>query len=290
MQCSQCGKVWREPGAGEGRRSPIRCAVHPGRNATWACEACLRPACAGCTTVRTIGSETVRFSDCCNGSAIPVAPVHRSDPIGSGPLELLLYPLRLKGLAIFAILLVGLFLPLISWVLFLLLAGYLIRILVTSAEGGKHLPDLPEFQDVWDGVALPLLLIGFNLAVALSPLILYSRHAGWDLADPLVWLLCGWAVCVFPIVTMVTTVTRSIFPALNPVNLFRIVKAIPQTYWFVVLYLGLLAIAVGFLRPFLAEGPLPIFRLGVDLYVLFVTAHLLGRAIHETEGKVEWMA
>ncbi len=206
------------------------------------------------------------------------------------PLEVLLYPLRPKGLAIFAILLVGLSLPLVSWVLMLLLAGYLAWILRTSAEGGKHLPDLPEFRDVWDGIGLPLILLGFSLAVALTPLILYVRYREWDPADPVVWVLCAWAVCVFPIVAMVTTVTRSIFPALNPVNLIRIVRAIPQTYLVLVLYLALLVIAVGLLRPFLTTGPLAILRLAADLYVLFVIAHLLGRAIHETHEKVEWMS
>lgn len=96
-----------------------------------------------------------------------------------------------KGLAIFAILLVGLSLPLVSWVLGLLLAGYLAYVLRTSAEGGKHLPDFPEFRDVWDGIVLPLLLLGFSLAVALTPAILYSRYAGWDFSDPVAWVLCG---------------------------------------------------------------------------------------------------
>ena len=148
------------------------------------------------------------------------------------------------------------------------MAGYLAYVLRTSAEGGKHLSDFPEFRDVWDEIVLPLLLLGFSLAVALTPAILYSRYAGWDFSDPVAWVLCGWAVGVFPIVAMVTTVTRSIFPALNPV-----------TYLLVVLYVGVLV---------LAGGALEFLRLLVDLYFLFLTAHLLGRAIHETGGKVDW--
>jgi hypothetical protein len=63
-----------------------------------------------------------------------------------------------------------------------------------------------------------------------------------------------------------------------------------QTYLVLVLYLALLVLAVGLLRPFLTAGPLAILRLAADLYVLFVIADLLGRAIHETHGKVEWMS
>ena len=291
FECSKCRKLWKEPVPGEELpdRPEFRCSGHPGRSATWACDACLRPACAACTTARTVGQSQVRFSNCCNEAVLPAAPVHRSEPIRSNLLEVLLYPLRPKGLAIFAILLVGLSLPLVSWVLMLLLTGYLAWILRTSAEGGKYLPDLPEFRDVWDGIGLPLLLLGFSLAVALTPLILYVRYREWDPADPVAWILCCWAVGVLPIVAMVTAVTRSIFPALNPVNLIRIVGAIPYTYTVLVLYVALLVLAVGLLRPFLTAGPLAILRLVADLYVLFVIAHLLGRAIHETHGKVEWM-
>ncbi len=89
-----------------------------------------------------------------------------------------------------------------------------------QAQGGS-LPDLPEFRDAWDGVALPLLLIGFNLAVALSPLILYGRHAGWDQADPLVWL-CVVGQYAYSRCHHGDHRDTIDFPGPNPVNLFRI--------------------------------------------------------------------
>jgi hypothetical protein len=220
-----------------------------------------------------------------------VAQVHQPSTFHEDPVSLFLYPLRLKGLVIFGFVFAGLMLPLLNLLTYLLLAGYLVHVLTTSANGGMHLPDFPEFKNIWHGLLVPCGLLAFTFALSNAPLILYVRLAGQDASSPLVWLLTGVAVVVFPIIAMTTVITRSVVDALNFFNLLRIVRAIGVTYRLLVVYLaGILAVQYAVTSILDKYELLILLDLFIQVYTWFVVAHLLGRAIHETRGQVEWGA
>jgi hypothetical protein len=218
-----------------------------------------------------------------------VGEPYRPEPFWTRPGGILLYPVHPRGLLILAVIGVLWFIPFLSWILMLLFAGFLIRVLVTSAEGSNHLPEFPEFKDVWQAIVVPLFLMAISFAVAFLPLILYAGYRDWDLSGAAVWPLGIYGLLVFPVMAMTTAVTGRAVPALDPVNLFRIVRAIRKTYAALVVWLAVIVSADLLVRPHL-DGPTPllIVRLVLDLYALFLVFHLLGRAIHQTRAEVDW--
>jgi len=287
--CTRCTRSWAIPTSELPEEASLRCFKHDGRRAKWFCDRCSNGLCSECIPPRRIQSVETRLSPCCDAHGIPLAPTFRVDPPWRRPLDLLRFPLHRRGLPIFAIVVIGLQLPVINWLILLLLFGYLAHVLVTSAKGGTHLPEFPEFTNAWESVFFPmgrLLLTGWW---AFAPLWFYAKWQGHNLSDPAIWLLWILGFLLTPMIVTLGALATSVLPAINPVNILRFIGAAGSVYLFTAGTLFVLWAAYLPLREYLITTTLGAWLLPVaSLYVWFLSFHLLGRMAYVTQDRVDW--
>jgi hypothetical protein len=288
-RCVRCDRVWPVPAQTLPPGASLRCREHPGRRARWFCSECGRGYCAECVAPQRIQWVELHASPCCKVRCIPVAVVFEVEPLWRRPADLFRYPFHRKTWPVFVAILVGLHIPVISWLVVLLLAGYLSHVLSTSARGQTHLPEFPDFVSAWESVFFPtarLLLCGWW---AFAPLWLYARWQGYSTSDPVVWPLWIFGLLITPMLVMLCALAPTVFAAINPVNVARMIKAMGKDYALLIGYLAVLWAAYLLVRPFLDVGCLgSVVHAAADLYVLIVTFHILGRTAYITSDRVDW--
>jgi hypothetical protein len=88
---------------------------------------------------------------------------------------------------------------------------------------------------------------------------------------------------------MLCALAPTVFAAINPVNVARMIKAMGKDYALLIGYLAVLWAAYLLVRPFLDVGCLgSVVHAAADLYVLIVTFHILGRTAYITSDRVDW--
>jgi hypothetical protein len=215
--------------------------------------------------------------------------VFEIEPLWTRPLALLRYPLHRKGWPVYAAALIGLHIPVISWMVVLLLASYLSHVLVTSAAGRTHLPEFPDFVSAWDSVFFPTARLFVTGWWAFLPLWLYARQQGHAWTDPVVPLLWMFAVLLTPMIVMLGALSQSVLQAVNPVNVLRFIRATGVDYYAAVALLVILWALYLSVRSFFIQGPFASWiEPAADLYALALSFHILGRTAYLTRGRVGW--
>jgi hypothetical protein len=288
-RCARCDRLWPVPSAALTAAAALRCRDHPGRRARWFCDRCGQGFCAACIPAERIRGVMTRLSPCCRAHGIPLATVFEIEPIWKRPAAVLRYPFHRKTWPVYAAILIGLHIPVINWLIMLLLAGYLAHVLVTSARGQTYLPEFPDFVSAWDAVFFPIGRLLVSGWWAFAPLWLYARWHGYEGSDPVVWLLWIFGAALTPMIVMLGALSRSVFAALNPVNVFRFIAAIGRDYAVALALLVFLWAIYLPVRPFLDMAYLGSWiRPAADLYALFLTFHILGRTAYVTRDRADW--
>jgi hypothetical protein len=288
-RCVHCEREWPVEPGDLPRAAALRCRDHPGRPATSLCERCRDGFCAACIPLQRLQGVEMRLSPCCRAVGIPRVTAFVVEPPWKQPLELLSYPLQRKGWGVFLAILIALQIPVISLLFVLLLSGYLARVLIASASGQRHLPEFPEFVSAWDAVFFPTARLLASGWLAFLPLWLYLKRHDHEWSDPVVpalWLL---GLLFTPMIVMHATLAQSMMEALNPARALRFIVAMGTDYLATVGMLVLVWAIYLPVRPDLRDSWLGGWAdAAVDLYVLFLSFHILGRAAYATRDRVDW--
>jgi hypothetical protein len=224
----------------------------------------------------------------CRRVCLPVAPVYRAEPCWDDVGPVLAYPLARKALPLLLIGVILTFVPIASILFLVCLAGYLVHVLRTSAQGQRHLPDFPQVSDLAEKIVSPLLRLLAAAILAASPIIVYASLTGFpDWRRPVPLVLAGVGVAVYPMLVVVESATGSLAAALSPFTLLRAARAMRWDY----LLTLLLLVPLVLLNLVLSSLPAPdlavaaVLRLA-GLYSLLLAFHLLGRLVELTRDRV----
>jgi hypothetical protein len=191
--------------------------------------------------------------------------------------------------------------------LYVVLIGYLYYYLsncvIAAAKDERSAPDVsfedtPVFTDllgrfflIFGGTFLsfgPVILYVFYFYVWPTVRLFWGRSpemANWR-ADPVYWLLYGFGVFLYPMIILAV----SLFDSAAALNPFFIIGSIARTF---VPYCGLAVIfcAIGLSINFLSRlqpGGVPLLIWGLDVYLFFVAAYILGRFFLRCEDRLNW--
>jgi len=221
-------------------------------------------------------------------------------------IDVLLYPANLHGIiqiAIFLFLsfLIGLLDRLIlsrlelggilSLALYALLVGYIFYYfgycIFDSSKGGRRAPDIraEHIPDKEDFISQLFLILGC-VAVCFCPVAIYYGFT--QRIDSTFWLLSACGAFFFPMALLAGVLFDAIH-ALNPIFIIGSILRTFSTYCGLILsfclFGGLVAVMVRIMHR------LPILGFisnAVNLYLLFVAAHLLGRFYWWNKDKLDW--
>jgi hypothetical protein len=196
------------------------------------------------------------------------------------------------------LLVIGLYIALLGYFYY-----YLSSCIIASAKDERAAPDvsfddLPGFTELLGRV---FLVFGATL-VCFAPLILCMLYfyilpavrwfwvgppelLDWQ-ADPVYWLLFGIGVFLFPMFLLAAALFDSI-TALNPIMIIASIFSTFLPYC----ALALLFCAIGLLMNFVGQlqpGGLPLLAWGLDVYLLFIAAYILGRFFRRYEDRLSW--
>jgi uncharacterized protein DUF4013 len=189
--------------------------------------------------------------------------------------------------------------------IFFLLVAYSMLIVKDSADGGRKVPDWPDFSMWWEVVARGLRGV-FCSVIALLPLVAFGifmvKIFGVSLGSPqsfagaTVLLLVGglplvvFTVVYWPMVFLIASIFDTIVPGLNPVLIFRAIARVPFDYFVALIFMVVLwaagaAISFPFRWVPLLGG---LFAGIVTTYFQFVYLHVLGWMGHQCESRLNW--
>lgn len=194
------------------------------------------------------------------------------------------------------VLVIGLYFALLGYFFY-----YLSSCIIASAKDERTAPDV-SFEDTpgfFDLLCRVLLIFGCTLA-CFVPMILYvfyfyiwpfvwlglgTERPNWR-TDPWYWILYGLGVFFLPMFLLAAALFDSI-TALNPL---LIITSVAGTF---VPYCGLalLFCAIGLLMNFVGQlqpGGLSLLAWGIDVYLMFIAAYILGRFFRRYENKLNW--
>jgi len=222
-------------------------------------------------------------------------------------IDVLLYPASLHGVIqigifLFLSFLIGLlnkfvlsrlgpYAGILSLVLYTLLIGYISYYfgycIFDSAKGGRRAPDIamqhtPDKEDV---ISQLFLILG-SVAICFWPVAVYYIFT--ERVDLIFWLLAGGGTFFFPM-ALLAVVLFDAFNALNPILIIGSIFRIFLGYCGLILsfcaFGGLVFVIVLTLK----RLPFPaLVSNGINLYLLFVAAHLLGRFYWWHKDKLDW--
>jgi hypothetical protein len=220
-----------------------------------------------------------------------VADVRVARPFWHDLPERLAYPLRREGLFVLLFFWVINFVPILNWLFALMYAAYLAHVLRETARFREQPPRYPDFDSVVGDLLFPLLRILGASLLAWGPLLLYRRFTDADAgrSPAIVGILLAAGVLYYPLAVTVSVTSRSFRAVVEFRALARIVTRIGPDYLAALAFVGALAAAgVAFQR---FPGPRVIpdtFGRLVNLYLLFVGFHVLGRMVLQTRNRVDW--
>jgi hypothetical protein len=214
------------------------------------------------------------------------------------PIDILLYPANLAGLASLAIIIgVPLLLSLVLWVIpFVGLLAFIIQVLVglyaawyfaecvyDSAKGGTRAPqalDTGGTGEMWERVAYVLAV----WIIFVVPMVVYFL-ATEGKKDAILWGLVAWAVVFFPM-GLLAMVIQDSFSAINPFFLLGSILRVFFPYMGFVLLLCVVVTGLAWFWP----PPIvpPVVSFAVGQYAALVFAHILGRFYWRNRERLDW--
>ncbi len=222
-------------------------------------------------------------------------------------IDVLLYPASLHGIIYIAIFLASRLLidllgrfvfsyarhygGVLSLVLYILLVGYIFYYfgycIFDSSRGGRRAPDIraEHIPDKEDFISQLFLILGC-VAICLWPIAVYYIFT--RRTDSIFWALTGCGAFFFPM-ALLRGVLFDTFDALNPIfiigSIFKTFFAYCGLILSLCIFGGLVALIFWTLRR------LPILGFvsnTINLYLLFVAAHLVGRFYWWHKDKLDW--
>ena len=170
------------------------------------------------------------------------------------------------------------------------LGGYLcasmMKIINSSADGKKELPDWPELSDFWDDIVVPFFQVIWTGIFCFAPAIIYLIFVRIDIVF---WILLGLGILYFPMALIAVALTNSVL-SINPVIVVPSIIKVPVDYLIACILLGLLTFFENFSQ--LLVSAVPLLGIGlknlIGLYFLIVEAHVLGLIYHANQEKFGW--
>ncbi len=192
--------------------------------------------------------------------------------------------------------------PLLGWIAYVLLTGYLFAYLFSvvrdSAIGEKDVAEFPSISDAWEDLLMPVCrvvgtFLGCQLpAVGAAVALGTSGHL-----EQWVWLplaLAGVGLFCFPMSLLTVVIFNSVAAALNPAHILPSVARVFPRYLVIVMLLFGTLVAITLL------GELAIYILGdllamplvafLGFYSLIVQARILGLIYRTNEEALGWFS
>jgi hypothetical protein len=221
------------------------------------------------------------------------------------------YPLRQMGIGIIiggAILLwgvellqriatgvaAGIAMGILAFMLFVFGTGYLctylFSVIQSSARGEDHLPDWPDFGDIWNDMFLPLFRLFGTLLICFGPASLIQHLVGEVGRGWVYWSVFSLGLLYAPM----ALIGVALFETIAAVNPMLVIPSILKTFGHYLAACAVLAIAVviGAVGPSLADAFIPfvggLLSWFLSLYFLFVQMRILGVLYHCHEDELNW--
>ncbi len=294
---------------------PVRQCSQCGR---FLCDACVKPLQRG-----TVGVKPILVCSACGGTTMVLkrrekwTPFYRDMPQVLGApfkghalfyffflsfLEVVKIPCRFAGLYGFAAIFI---LSCFQFAFYV----HLVREVANGSYGFPEWPDTTNFTDmamtfvkvlVVSLISLvPLILVFCIGSAGLSTLIHITGggppgaalHAAALPLLLLIVIMFVFYLIYLPICIAIVALFETVLPGLNPVLIFRILSRIGAPYFIAAALWGSLIIILAFAETMLNRG-LGLFGVMVaaplDVYVMLVSAYILGRVCYENEEKIGW--
>ena len=176
----------------------------------------------------------------------------------------------------FAFCLMGLLFTLYLW-------AYFMRIVASSANGEKELPDWPSAADAWRDV--DLLILG-TVVFCFGPVIVYQLILPRFIEMPggLFWPLLILGCFCFPM-ALLSVVLHDSLTGLNPVLLIWSIFKVRWNYLFC--FAMIVLAAVLFYLSF-AILPIPLIGVVLPLYIIMVIMHVVGLLYYANSERLCW--
>jgi predicted Zn finger-like uncharacterized protein len=166
------------------------------------------------------------------------------------------------------------------------LCAFMMKIVNSSADGKKDLPDWPDVSDFWDDIIVPLFQVIWTGIFCFTPAIIYGIFVHIDIVF---WLLIGFGILYFPMALIAVALTNSVL-SINPVLVIPSIIKVPVDYLVACIFLALLAVLENFSQLLVSIIPLLGMALKnlIALYFLIVEARILGLIYHANQEKLGW--
>ena len=302
------------------------CKNHPHHPAEWLCQRCHQLFCVVCAIPRTISGKSLHFCTACGGQCVPygLGPMlkpkeHRTFfsmfpgafayPLGGNGLAIILAGAfvstvvtilqRWASMVMFAGIVVSLIIKPLYWGYFF---SYMEDVIRSSAQGDPEPPSWPEFSDMSQDIARPLIQMLALLVVCFGPAWLFGLDAlletalsqshevpmGSALAAAGLGLL---GIGYFPMALLAVAMADSC-TGLNPVVIIPSILRVPAQYLVACclllgVFIALIAGRVG--REFIPIPLLPtLVSSVVCFYLLLVQMRILGLLYHTSQDRLKW--
>lgn len=166
------------------------------------------------------------------------------------------------------------------------LCAFMMKIVNSSADGKKELPDWPDASDFWDDIIVPLFQVIWTGIFCFAPAIIYLIFVHFDI---FFWLLLALGILYFPMALISVALTNSVL-SINPVLVVPSIIKVPLDYLTACVILALIALLANFSQLLVSIIPLAGLALKnlLGLYFLVVEAYVLGLIYHANQEKLGW--
>jgi hypothetical protein len=166
------------------------------------------------------------------------------------------------------------------------LCAFMMKIVNSSADGKKDLPDWPDVSDFLDDIVVPLFQVVWTGIFCFAPAIVYVIFVHFDIVF---WLLIGFGILYFPMALIAVALTNSVL-SINPVLVVPSIIKVPVDYLAACFILALIALLANFSQLLVSFIPLAglILKNLLALYFVILEAHVLGLIYHANREKLGW--
>jgi hypothetical protein len=166
------------------------------------------------------------------------------------------------------------------------LCAFMMKIVNSSADGKKELPDWPDASDFLGDIIVPLFQVIWTGIFCFAPAIIYLIFLHFDI---FFWLLLAFGILYFPMALISVALTNSVL-SINPVLVVPSIIKVPVDYLAACVILALIALLANFSQLLVSIIPLAglVLKNLIGLYFLVVEAHVLGLIYHANQEKLGW--
>lgn len=221
--------------------------------------------------------------------------IHEEDDANTFSVDVMaafLYPVR--GSGVITILIGALFYGLASalGLLMILVGGYYVlfwkAIILKTASGIDHIPNVPDMADVWDDIIKPYLSGIFTLIICYLPAVLILEYTG---SKSLFWI--AFAACTFYLpMAWLAVVMHNNMMALNPVFIVRSITKVFGPYLLAFIGLVLVFAATEGLEYLFMDENAPLAAIYISglfsLYFMMVVMRILGLIYKHNKDELGW--